>query len=83
MHGPAARLRPHEAAIFQPLREQTQAVTIPPQQLDSITTAAPKSEQLTRERMLGELRLHDRGQPIEPVAQVRDPAREPDPDTVR
>src|SRR5260221_1768858 len=78
MHSAAGCLRPHEAAVLQPLREQTQTIPVPPQQLDPISAPTAKGKQLTRVCVLAEFRLHDRGQSIEAIAQIGDPARQPD-----
>jgi hypothetical protein len=49
--------RPDESPALQPLGEQTQAIAIPPQQLDQIATATAKAKHVTRERILPEHRL--------------------------
>src|SRR5438067_8367846 len=40
---------PYEAAAFQPLGEQTQPVTIPPQQFNQIAAASAETEYVTRD----------------------------------
>jgi hypothetical protein len=53
MHRATLRLRPHEAAIFQSLREQAKTVTIPPQQFYPIAASATKDKELARVWMFG------------------------------
>jgi hypothetical protein len=69
---------PHRATVLEALREQTQTIPIPPQQLDTIPVPTAKGEQLTRVRVLAQFRLHDRGQPIKVIAQISHTARQPD-----
>src|SRR5258706_4438554 len=79
MHTAVGGVRPHEVTALQSLAEQAQAIAIPPQYLDPITPSAPEHKQLTGERILAELGLHPRRQAVEAIAQVCDPARDPDP----
>ena len=58
-------MRPHEAPALQSLGEETQSIPAPPQDLHSITRFATKHKQLSGERILRELRLHECGKPIE------------------
>jgi hypothetical protein len=46
-HRTAQSLRPYEAAFFQPLGKQTQALSIPPQQFDNIAAPPPKHKDVT------------------------------------
>ena len=57
------RLRPDEPSPLQPLGEQTQPVTVPPQQLDQIAALAAKHEHLTGKRILLQRRLHHPAEP--------------------
>ena len=59
----AGRLRPDEAAALQPLLEQTQSVTIPPQQLDQVAPLAAEDEHMPGERRLLKHRLDQRVSP--------------------
>src|SRR5580658_2728655 len=76
-HRPMRRLRPHEAPAFKTLGEETQSIPAPPQDLHSITRFATKHKQLSGERILRELRLHECGKSIEAVAQVGRACGEP------
>ena len=58
-------LRPDKPAGFEPFGEQTQSVTVPPQQLHPIATATTKDEDLARERIGLKLCLDQCGQAIE------------------
>ena len=59
------------------LGEQTQAITVPPDNLDPVASPAAKDKELPGKWILGELRLHKTGEAIETVTQIREPAREP------
>jgi hypothetical protein len=61
------RLRQHEVTTLTALGNQAQAIPAPPQNLDAISGTAPKHDRLTGERILGQLRLDDRGEPIKPL----------------
>ena len=71
------RLRPDEPAFLKPLAEQTQALSVPAQNLDQVTAPAAEHEQLAAERVLAELLLHLRRQTIEAPAHVGVSARQP------
>ena len=77
MNGTAARPWPDKATALETFGEQTQTVTVPPQNLNPITAPATKHKQLTRERILRESSLHESGQAIETITQIGDSAREP------
>src|SRR5271170_6185324 len=64
------RLRPHEAPALQTLGKEAQSIPAPPQNLHPITGFATKHKKLPRERILGELRLHQCRESIEAVAHV-------------
>ncbi len=61
----------HESPALEALGEQTQPVTVPPQDLDPISVATAEDKQVPGERVLGELRLHESGQAVEPLALMR------------
>src|ERR1700678_3891824 len=69
-HRPMRRLRPHEAPAFKTLGEETQSIPAPPQDLHPITRFATEHKELSRERVLGELRLHESRESIEAVAHI-------------
>src|SRR5262249_25652158 len=69
--------RPDESPPLQPFGEQAQPVTIPPQQLDQITAAAPEAKHVTGKRILPEHRLRLRRQTVEPLAHVSSTGRQP------
>ena len=67
----AARLaqrRPYEAALLQPLGEQTKSVPIPEQDLHRVRLLAPEGEEMTRERVLLEHLLHQDCEAVEALA---------------
>ena len=76
MHRAARCLRPDESTALEALREETESIAIPPQHLHPIAPPAAKHKQLTRKRIFGELGLHKSRETIEPVAQIRETARE-------
>src|SRR5690606_15704965 len=78
VHHAALGLRPYKATTLEPLREQAQSITIPPQQLHPIAPPAAKDEQLTGERIFRQLHLYDRSQPVKALAHVGRAARDPD-----
>ena len=82
-HRAMGRLGPHELARFEPLGEQTQPVTIPPQEFHPITATAAKDEDLAREGIGLQFRLHECSQPVEPAPHVGDPRSDPDAGTGR
>src|SRR5208283_4009965 len=69
-HCPMRRLRPHEAPAFKTLGEEAQSIPAPSQDLYPIARSATKHEQLPREWILGELRLHESSESIEALAHV-------------
>src|SRR6202034_924825 len=77
MHSARARQRPDELASFQLLREQAQSISGPPQQLNQITSPAPKGEDVTGKRVLGERGLHQRRQTMHAAAHIRHAGSEP------
>ena len=77
MHRSTRRSRPDEATSLEALREEAQPVSVPPENLHAITAPAAKDKELTRKRIFDELGLHKSCEPIEPIAQIRDTAREP------
>src|SRR5262249_44502856 len=79
-HG-AARLAqrgPDEMAMLQPLREQTEPVAVPKEDLDRVRLPAAEGEQMTGERVLLELRLHQHGEAVETLPHVGVTEREVD-----
>src|SRR5438309_334551 len=75
----ALGLRPYKTTALQPLGEQAQTITVPPQQLHDVASAATKYKHVTGERLLLEHRLHLRTQPIEPAPHIGDASGKPDP----
>src|SRR5262249_7722683 len=70
----AARLaqrRPNEAAVLQPLGEQTESVPIPEQDLHRVRLLASEGEQMTRERVLLQHLLHQDCEAVEALPHVR------------
>lgn len=65
------RRRPGKAALLQDLVVEAKSLTIPKQQLDAITTAAPECEDRTGHGLLAKRRLHQRHQAIDPLAYAR------------
>src|SRR5271154_1792629 len=49
---PVRRRRPDEAAAFKPLGEQAHALTVVPDHLDQVTSAAPKNEEIAAMRVV-------------------------------
>src|SRR6266540_4458110 len=77
----AARLaqrRPDEAAVLQPLVEQTQPVPIPEQDLHGVGLLAAEREEMTRERVLLEHLLHQDCEAVEALSHVRAAERQMD-----
>jgi hypothetical protein len=70
-HRSMGSLWPDEPSSLQSLREQTQPIARPPEDLDSVASPTPKDEELTRERILRELCLNQGGQSVESLAHVR------------
>src|SRR5437899_7819304 len=79
MGNTARRLRPHEAATFQPLRVKVHAVAAPPPQLDQSTAPATKDEHVAGERILVKTPLRHCGQSIHAFAHVGHSRGEPYP----
>lgn len=71
-------LRPDEAAAFEPLAKQTQAVAVPPKDLDQIATFAPEDEDVAAERVGVERGLHNGSQAIKAPAHIRHAGDQPD-----
>src|SRR5215475_7789017 len=74
----ACRLRPDESSTLQSLREQTQAIARPPQQLDQIPTTTTKHEYVTREGVFLEYVLHHPAQPGKSSPQIGHSCCNPD-----
>jgi hypothetical protein len=51
---PVRRRGPDEAAAFKPLGEQAHALTVMPNHLDQVTSAAPKNEEIAAVRVVPE-----------------------------
>src|SRR5205823_4706170 len=68
--GARSRLRPHESSALKALGEQAQAIPIPPQHFDPISTSTAEDEQLPGEGILRELQLHEGGKSIEPLPEI-------------
>src|SRR5216683_587075 len=51
-HHPVRRRRPNKAAAFQPLGESAHALTVMPDHLDQVTSAAPKNVEVAAVRVL-------------------------------
>jgi len=77
MHRAARRLRPDESTALEALREEAEPIAVPPKHFHTIASPAAKHKKLTRKRIFGELGLHQARETIEPVAQIRETAREP------
>ena len=77
-HHAFVRLRPDEAAAFETLGEQTQAVAIPPEHFDQIAAPAAEDEHVTRVRILFEHGLRDGAQAGEAAAHIGDAGGDPD-----
>jgi hypothetical protein len=63
--------------LLEALREEAEPIAIPQKHLHTIASPAAKYKKLTRKRIFGELGLHEARETIEPVAQIRETAREP------
>src|SRR3990167_5026982 len=77
-HAAAGCLRPDKASLLQPFAKQAQAVAIPPQQFDPVTTPSAKGEDLTGEGIGFQLSLHHGRQTVEATTHVRDASGDPD-----
>src|SRR5665213_2199027 len=77
MHRATARLWPHEATTLQSLGIQVHAVTAPPQYFQQIAALAAEHEYITGEGSLAQHRLHQRRQPIHPLAHISDSCGNP------
>src|SRR5947207_1919481 len=75
--GARSRLRPHESSALKALGEQAQAIPIPPQHFDPISTSTAEDEQLPGEGILRELQLHEGGKSIEPLPEIGDAGGQP------
>ena len=62
------RLGPDEAAFFQSLGEEAQALAVPVQHFDQIAAAAAEHEQLTAERIFAQVVLRQRREAAEAFA---------------
>jgi hypothetical protein len=65
---------PGKAALLQPLGEQAEALAVPVQNLDEITSAAAEAEDGTRERILLQHILRHDAQAVEAAPRVGDAA---------
>jgi hypothetical protein len=63
-------LWPYEATALQPLRKQTHPIVAPPKNLHAITGTSAENKQLTGERILGQLHLHESRQSIKAFARM-------------
>jgi hypothetical protein len=72
-------LRPNETAFLQPFGIQTQALAIQPQQLDDVTTAAPKHKDVATKGVKLQRALRKGSQAIESTAHVGEACCQPDP----
>ncbi len=70
-------LRPDKSSSFKTLGKQTQAVSVPPQKLHKVASAAPKNEDVSGERLLFENGLHLRTQAIETTTHIGHPGGDP------
>src|SRR6266702_1390384 len=68
---------PDKTAAFQPLRVKAHALTVVPQNLDQAAAPAAEYEQMPVVRISLERLLHQQRQPIEPLAHVGVPSRQP------
>ena len=69
-NGAFGSLRPDESSSLQTLGKQTKAVAVEPQQLDDVTAASTKNEDVTGERLLLKHRLHLRTETLEAAPHV-------------
>src|SRR6266852_5597206 len=73
-----ATCTPDEAPTFKPLREKTQPIAVPPQQLDQITPPTAENKHVTRKRILLKCRLYHATQPCKTTPQIRESGGDPD-----
>src|SRR5919112_4239407 len=64
------RLRPHKATLLQPLCHENQALAVPDQNLQQVTSTSTKAEYRAAVRILREHGLHLRGQAVESLAHI-------------
>lgn len=62
---------PNKAALLKPLGKQTEALAIPPQHFDQASLPAAEDKGLAGERIVPEMILDQRRQPVEALAHVR------------
>src|SRR5204863_1297398 len=62
--------RPREAALLQALGEQAEALAVPVQNLDQVTSAPPEGKQVARERVLLQHLLRQHRETVEAAAHV-------------
>ena len=72
-------LRPDESALLQTLREQAQTIAIEPEALYDVASAPPEHEDMTREGLLLQYRLHLRTEAIETATHIGHAGGKPDP----
>ena len=69
-HGTTLGLWPYKTTTLQPLGEEAQTITIPPQQLHDIASAPAEHEDMARKRLLLQNRLHLRTEAIETAPHI-------------
>ena len=67
---PALVISQLKRPIFQPLGEQAEALPVPVQNFDEVTSAAAEGKQVARERILLEQLLRQHGEAVEAAAHV-------------
>src|SRR3954451_15328789 len=82
-HHAISRRRPQEAAPFQPLREQAQALPVVPEHLDQSAAAATEYKQMPAMGITPQRLLNHERQAIEALAHVGVAGRQPDPRPIR
>src|SRR6266404_5952250 len=70
LHHPVFDRRPAELPTLQPLRHQTDASSVPPQQFHSVHPLGAEHEDRAAERIGSERRLHNGGEPVSLFAEV-------------
>src|SRR5262249_23639117 len=63
--------RQDKSSFLQALVENPKSILVPPQELDAVAASRTKHEQVARQRILIQVRLHQRRQRIESLAHVR------------
>jgi hypothetical protein len=70
--------RPDELSFFQPFGQQAQAVSIGPEYLYGVTSAATEDKQVAGERVFIKGMLYQLAQTIERFTHIRDASNQPD-----